>query len=200
MSLVAILAVGLLIAFNLVNVVEANDRVDSMKFVFPMFRGIGLFIFYLWGMAWNVLVFNKFRISYRRILEYGHHYSTAFIIMKRAAFFTLLFFSMLMLYFIGASYNTSRGNSERFPVEYTPFVVWIVYMGYIFFPNREVFNPEGRKYFYKVLVAVIKSPCSRVNFLISWVTDQSVSFVIPIKDLGYTICFFTSDFNDGKAS
>ncbi len=71
-------------------------------------------------------------------------------------------------------------------------------MGYIFFPNREVFNPEGRQYFYKVLVSVIKSPLSRVNFLISWVTDQSVSFVIPIKDLGYTICFFTSDFNNGN--
>lgn len=71
-------------------------------------------------------------------------------------------------------------------------------MGYIFFPNREVFNPEGRKYFYKILASVIKSPCSRVNFLISWVTDQSVSFVIPIKDLGYTICFFTSDFNNGN--
>lgn len=114
-----------------------DSRIDSMKYVFPMFRGIGLFIFYLWGMAWNVMVFNKFRISYRRILEYGHHYSTAFIIMKRAAFFTLLFFSMLMLYFIGASYNSSvDSHGERFPVEYTPFVVWIMYMGYIFFPNR----------------------------------------------------------------
>lgn len=37
-----------------------------------------------------------------------------------------------------------------------------------------------------------------MNFLISWVTDQAVSFVIPIKDLGYTICFFTSDFNHGN--
>ncbi len=49
-----------------------------------------------------------------------------------------------------------------------------------------------------MLVSVIKSPCSRVNFLISWVTDQAVSFVLPIKDLGYTICFFTSDFNNGN--
>jgi ABC-type multidrug transport system permease subunit len=62
--------------------------------------------------------------------------------MKRAAFFTLIFFSMLMLYFIGASYNTTLiDQDKRFPVEYTPFVVWIIYMGYIFFPNREVFNP-----------------------------------------------------------
>lgn len=112
-----------------------------MKYIFPIFRGVGLLIFYLWGMAGNVYVFNKFRISYRRILEYGHHYSTAFIIMKRASFFTLLFFSMLMFYIIGASYNTKNQKEHpedfvRFPVEYTPFVVWILYLGYIFFPNR----------------------------------------------------------------
>lgn len=107
MSIIAIIAVCLLLTFRLVNIVEDDNRIDSMKYIFPMFRGVGLFIFYLWGMAFNVLVFNKFRISYRRILEYGHHYSTASIIMKRAAFFTLLFFSMLMVYFIGASFNSS---------------------------------------------------------------------------------------------
>jgi hypothetical protein len=68
MIIVAILAVCLLLIFRLVNIVEDESRIDSMKYVFPMFRGIGLFIFYLWGMAFNVLVFNKFRISYRRIL------------------------------------------------------------------------------------------------------------------------------------
>jgi hypothetical protein len=45
---------------------------------------------------------------------------------------------------------------------------------------------------------MLKSPCSKVSFLISWITDQAVSFVIPIKDLGYTICFFTSNFNHGS--
>lgn len=117
MSTVAIIAVCLLLVFRLVKIVEDDERIESMKYIFPMFRGVGLLIFYLWGVAWNVFVFNKYRISYRRILEYGHHYSTAVIIMKRAAFFTLLFFSMLMLYFIGASYNLSiKDSSPRFPV------------------------------------------------------------------------------------
>jgi len=29
--------------------------------------------------------------------------------------------------------------------------------------------------------------------LITWASDQAVSFVIPIKDFAYTICFYTSD-------
>ena len=102
---------------------------------------------------------------------------------------------MLLLYFIGATHNNK--HRDRVPVEYTPFVVWIMYLGYIFFPNREVFNPRGRRYFYRVLKEVIMSPCGRMSFLISWVTDQSVSFVIPIKDMGYSICFYTADFSKG---
>lgn len=33
----------------------------------------------------------------------------------------------------------------------------------------------------------------QVTFLITWASDQAVSFVIPIKDFAYTICFYTSD-------
>lgn len=106
---------------------------------------------------------------------------------------------MLLIYFIGLTYNVNKDEDDpRFQIEYTPFVVWLLYVGYIFFPNRDVFNPEGRKYFYRVLKEVFKSPFFKMSFLISWVTDQSVSFVVPIKDLAYTICFYTSDFSDGR--
>ncbi len=32
-----------------------------------------------------------------------------------------------------------------------------------------------------------------MTFLITWASDQAVSFVIPIKDFAYTICFYTSN-------
>jgi hypothetical protein len=31
-----------------------------------------------------------------------------------------------------------------------------------------------------------------MSFLISYASDQAVSFVIPIKDFAYTICYYTS--------
>lgn len=34
----------------------------------------------------------------------------------------------------------------------------------------------------------------RITFLLSYATDQLVSFVVPIKDFAYTLCFYTSDF------
>lgn len=47
-------------------------------------------------------------------------------------------------------------------VEYTPFVVWVLYFAYIFFPNRDVFNPKGRRYFYDLLMKIFFSPIIKV--------------------------------------
>ncbi len=97
---VTLMALILLLIFDLVELVYNDKKVDSMNYVFPMFRGIGLLILYLWGVAWNVYGFTKYRINHRLILEYGSHYSTHFQIMKRAGFFTLVFSMMLLLYCI----------------------------------------------------------------------------------------------------
>lgn len=45
------------------------------------------------------------------------------------------------------------------------------------------------------------SPVVRITFLLSYGTDQLVSFIVPIKDFAYTLCFYTSDFtvNDVKS-
>lgn len=97
---ITLMALFLLLIFGLVQLDYDENKVDSLNYIFPMFRGIGLLILYLWGVAWNVYGFTKFRINHRLILEYGSHYSTHFQIMKRAGFFTLVFSLMLLLYII----------------------------------------------------------------------------------------------------
>ena len=41
---------------------------------------------------------------------------------------------------------------------------------------------------------MLLSPFVRMSFVLSFATDQAVSFVIPIKDFAYTMCFYGSDF------
>ncbi len=157
-------ALFLLLIFDLVQLDFNEDKVDSMNYIFPMFRGIGLLILYLWGVAWNVYGFTKYRINHRLILEYGSHYSTHFQIMKRAGFFTLVFSMMLLLYCIIESMTMNNIEIKRvFLLQYTPFVVWVLYFAYIFFPNRDVFNPKGRRYFYDLLMKIFFSPIIKVN-------------------------------------
>lgn len=200
---ITLIALILLLIFDLVELDYNENKVDSMNYIFPMFRGIGLLILYLWGVAWNVYGFTKYRINHRLILQYGSHYSTHFQIMKRAGFFTLVFSLMLLLYCIIQSMTMNDIPFKyEYLVQYTPFVVWVLYFAYIFFPNRDVFNPKGRRYFYDLLMKIFFSPIikvlnlyyrKQVTFLITWASDQAVSFVIPIKDFAYTICFYTSD-------
>jgi hypothetical protein len=63
-----------------------------------------------------------------------------------------------------------------------------------------MFNPQGRVYFYGILKQILMSPFIRVTFVVSFATDQSVSFITSLKDLAYTLCFYGSDFtvNDVK--
>jgi hypothetical protein len=68
----------------------------------------------------------------------------------------------------------------------------VLYFSYIFFPNRDVFNPKGRRYFYDLLKKIIMSPIIKITFVITWASDQAVSFVIPFKDCAYTVCLYTS--------
>jgi hypothetical protein len=86
------------------------------------------------------------------------------------------------------------------PIEYTPFVVWIIYFAYIFFPSKLVFNPRGRTYFYSVLKNIFKSPWVKITFVLSFATDQAVSFVTSIKDFAYSACFYGSSFSVSEVS
>lgn len=163
---ITLTALILLLLFGLVELDYNENKVDSMNYIFPMFRGIGLLILYLWGVAWNVYGFTKYRINHRLILEYGSHYSTHFQIMKRAGFFTLVFSLMLLLYCIIESMTLDDVPIKYvYLVEYTPFVVWVLYFAYIFFPNRDVFNPKGRRYFYDLLMKIIFSPIIKVMYV-----------------------------------
>ena len=162
---ITLIALFILLIFNLVELDYDQNRLTSMNYVFPMFRGIGLLIMYLWTMAWNVHGYTTYRINHRLVLEYGSHYSTHFQIMKRAGFFTLVFSFMLLTYCIGQSLSKNEYiDKDNIFVTYTPFVVWVVYFFYIFFPNRDVFNPKGRRYFYDLLKKIFFSPVLKVLF------------------------------------
>ena len=94
-----------------------------------------------------------------------------------------------------------------FPKEYTALFVWIVFLGYIFFPSKRYFNPQGRLYTFKLLEEIVRSPFHPVTFRVSlyyhflniqinWATDQLASFVLPLKDFEYVICYYITNRND----
>ena len=171
------------------------DKEDAyFKEIFSMYRGIGLFIGYIWLLAWNVYIYTVYHINYKRIFKFNQHYSQVHEIMKRAAFFTSVFFLTFMWYIINCE-KTERVAMyfEWFPKEYCPLICWVCFLFYMCFPFRCWFNGEGRLYFYRLLRDIMCFSCvKKVTFAINWATDQLVSFVIPICDMEYTFCYYTS--------
>lgn len=43
--------------------------------IFPIFRGIGLIIIYLWLLALNVYVWTAYHVNYKLIFRFNYHYS-----------------------------------------------------------------------------------------------------------------------------
>ena len=163
--------------------------------VFPMFRGIAAFILYIWLLAWNVYGWTKANINYKLIFGFNYHFSQVSEILKRASFFTMLFLFMFLWYVL---LRKDFGQLTEFlailPKELTPLIVWIFFLGYLFYPSQTQFNPQGRIYTYKILRDIFFRPFSKVSFKIAWSTDQLASFVGPLKDLEYTICYYSGDF------
>jgi hypothetical protein len=114
--------------------------------------------------------------------------------MKKAGFFTLVFCLMLFVYLMGLQYNRNQAEYHHIPIEYAPFFVWCLFLAYTFFPSKQLFNPQGRFYFYGLLRNMLLSPFVKMGFVLSFATDQAVSFITPIKDFAYAVCFYGSDF------
>jgi hypothetical protein len=52
------------------------DDDELFKNVFPLFRGIGLLILYVWLLGWNVYGWTAYNVNYKLIFKFSYHYST----------------------------------------------------------------------------------------------------------------------------
>ena len=68
--------------------------------------------------------------------------------------------------------------------------MWFALGIYIVIP-LPIFNYEGRLYAGKLLAKALASPIIGVDFAVAWMTDQWISMATPLRDLAYTVCYFT---------
>ena len=65
-------------------------------------------------------------------------------------------------------------------------------------PSRRLFNAEGRQWFFKLLLESIIGIFINVEFKHVWFTDQLTSFIGPMRDMEYTICYYRHLFDDSE--
>ena len=166
------------------------DNDPEFKSVFPMFRGFFIVCLYWWVHGLNILVWTKADISYRVIFQIDSKYSTPIEIFKRAAIFTFILLLCLLIYMIkriwaGAFFRIF----EPIPINCLPLICWGALILYTFCPF-DIWNYDGRAYLGDLAKESLGSFLLKTGFRHVFFINQMCSFIAPMRDMEYTICYY----------
>lgn len=168
------------------------DDDEHFKSIFPMFRGYGIICLYLWLLGLNAYTWEIFHINYKLCFDFNNHFSDVISIFQRAAAFSSVFVLMVLVYMIiRTQIPIFLTAVNHIPIEILPLICWIVLIIYLLFPFKNSFNYLGRLYILKLFVESMLSIFNKIDFKHVWFTDQITSFIGPIRDTEYTLCYYT---------
>ena len=167
------------------------DHDVEFKSVFPMFRGFFIVCLYWWVHGLNVLVWSKADISYRVIfLINDSKYSTPIEIFKRAAIFTFILLLCLLIYMIKRIWaGAFFGILDPIPINTLPLICWGSIIVYTFCPF-DIWNYDGRAYLGTLCKESLGSFLLKTGFRHVFFINQMCSFIAPMRDIEYTICYY----------
>ena len=166
------------------------DRDPEFMSVFPMFRGFFILCLYWWMHGLNVTVWIKADISYRVIFQIDSNYSTPIQIFKRAAIFTFILFSCLLIYMVKRIWKgVFFGIFEPIPINTLPLICWGSLIIYMFCPF-DIWNYEGRAFLGQLTKESFGSFLLKTGFRHVFFMGQMCSFIATMRDVEYTICYY----------
>ena len=166
------------------------DRDPEFMSVFPMFRGFFVVCLYWWVHGLNITVWTKADISYRVIFQIDSNYSTPIQIFKRAAIFTFILLSCLMIYMIKRIWKgVFFGIFEPIPINTLPLICWGSLLIYTFCPF-DIWNYEGRAFLGQLAKESFGSFLLKTGFRHVFFMGQMCSFIATMRDMEYTVCYY----------
>ena len=166
------------------------DRDPEFMSVFPMFRGFFVVCLYWWVHGLNITVWTKADISYRVIFQIDSNYSSPIQIFKRAAIFTFILLSCLLIYMIKRIYKGAFfGIFEPIPINTLPLICWGSLLVYTFCPF-DIWNYEGRAFLGQLAKESFGSFLLKTGFRHVFFMGQMCSFIATMRDMEYTVCYY----------
>ena len=166
------------------------DRDPEFMSVFPMFRGFFVVCLYWWVHGLNITVWIKADISYRVIFQIDSNYSSPIQIFKRAAIFTFILLSCLLIYMIKRIYKGAFfGIFEPIPINTLPLICWGSLLVYTFCPF-DIWNYEGRAFLGQLAKESFGSFLLKTGFRHVFFMGQMCSFIATMRDMEYTLCYY----------
>ena len=166
------------------------DNDIEFKSVFPMFRGFFIVCLYWWMHGLNILIWTKADISYRIIFQVDNDYSSPIQIFKRAAIFTFILLTSLLIYMVKRIWTGAFfGIFDPIPINRIPLICWLSLLIVIFCPFR-IWNYGGRAWLGKLAKESLVSFLFKTGFRHVFFMSQLCSFIAPMRDIEYTICYY----------
>ena len=166
------------------------DRDPDFMSVFPMFRGFFIVCLYWWMHGLNIYIWMKADISYRVIFQIDSNYSKPIQIFKRAAIFTFILLSCLLIYMIKRIYKGAFfGIFEPIPINTLPLICWGSILVYTFCP-LDIWNYDGRAFLGQLAKESFGSFLLKTGFRHVFFMGQMCTFISTMRDMEYTICYY----------
>ena len=166
------------------------DRDPDFMSVFPMFRGFFVLCLYWWMHGLNIYVWIKADISYRVIFQIDSNYSTPIQIFKRAAIFTFILLSCLLIYMVKRIWKgVFFGIFEPIPINTLPLICWGSLIIYTFCPF-DIWNYDGRAFLGQLTKESFGSFLLKTGFRHVFFMGQMCTFISTMRDMEYTICYY----------
>ena len=166
------------------------DLDPEFSSLFPMYRTYGIVCLYLWTLGLNVWVWNKADINYKALFTFDNHYSTVIEIFIRASAFTNILFIAFFIYMLTRTQFGINSGINIHIDEILPGLIWSILFLYFFWPFKS-FNYCGRIYTMRLFGESIASILIPIEFKHIWFMDQLTSLIGPMRDLEYTLCYYS---------
>lgn len=139
----------------------------------------------------NVWGWENYNIDYKVIFQLSNQYSSLISICRRAAVFTFVLLTIVLIYIIDRTEIPFLFDVFAYvPMHTLPLICWIGLIGYILFPFSGWFNYEARAYYLTLFLQSAGSIFVKIDFRHVWLMEQIVSFIGPLRDAEYAGCYY----------
>ncbi|CAD8135336.1 unnamed protein product [Paramecium octaurelia] len=193
---VSVVIITILLLMRLEGMLDPENE-ELFSPIFPSIRGGGLLLIYYWLLTLDQYIWIKYQINYKLYLGFNHHFSTLTEVIKRVSFLSTIYLLLFLITCIQVEEIAFKDYKNIIKV--LPLLYWVIFFGYLLIPTIKKFNGQGRRWMYRMLKGALFSHFLAYDARYTFVLDQFVSLFSPIRDLEYTICYYSNDlFNDNE--
>ncbi|CAK78750.1 unnamed protein product (macronuclear) [Paramecium tetraurelia] len=193
---VSVVVITILLLMRLEGMLDPENE-ELFSPIFPSIRGGGLLLIYYWLLTLDQYIWIKYQINYKLYLGFNHHFSTLTEVIKRVSFLSTIYLLLFLITCIQVEEIAFKDYKQI--VKILPLLYWVIFFGYLLIPTIKKFNGQGRRWMYRMLKGALFTHFLSYDARYTFVLDQFVSLFSPIRDLEYTICYYSNDlFNDNE--